>query len=134
MIFIDTGAFLARHLKSDQYHERAIKSWEKLRERFPRAYTSNFVVSETLTFLGRRTDYQYASEVGHNIYASSFLTILRPDHADETEALKWMSKYADLNVSFTDCVSFSLMKRSRITQVFGYDQRHFESAGFLIWE
>ncbi len=41
-------------------------------------------------------------------------------------------KYADQRVSFTDCISFVLMRRHKIRQVFSFD-RHFELAGFVVW-
>jgi len=43
-----------------------------------------------------------------------------------------MSKFADQGVSFTDCLSFRLMKRHRIRSVFGFDH-HFTAAGFRVW-
>jgi len=35
-------------------------------------------------------------------------------------------------VSFTDCVSFSLMRRYKLSRVFTFD-RHFAAAGFTVW-
>ncbi len=29
-IFIDTGAFIARYIASDQYHLKAIEQWQKI--------------------------------------------------------------------------------------------------------
>lgn len=42
-----------------------------------------------------------------------------------------MQKYADQRVSFTDCVSFVLMKKYRVGTAFSFD-RHFEMAGFAV--
>ena len=47
MIFIDTGAFLARYLSHDQYHYLAKVTWEKLTSRRESCFTSNFVLDET---------------------------------------------------------------------------------------
>jgi len=58
--------------------------------------------------------------------------ILRPDHDDELEALKLFRKHGDQKVSFTDCVSFALMRRHDIPRTFGFDQ-HFVHAGFELW-
>jgi uncharacterized protein len=38
-------------------------------------------------------------------------------------------KYSDQRVSFTDCISFVLMKRERVKIAFTFD-RHFSLAGF----
>ena len=43
-----------------------------------------------------------------------------------------MRKFADQAVPFTDCVSFVLMKKGRVRDVFGFDN-HFVAAGFRLW-
>lgn len=131
MIFIDTGAFLARYLLNDQYHRRAVAVWEKLGSNRENCVTSNFVLDETFTLLGRRAGYGFAVQRAKNIYASQSLTICRPDRENEIKALQYFSKYADQHVSFTDCISFVLMKREKINRVFSFD-RHFEFAGFHV--
>jgi len=42
-----------------------------------------------------------------------------------------MRKYADKEISFTDCVSFAIMRRVGIRTAFTFD-RHFRDAGFQI--
>ena len=132
MIFVDTGAFLGRFLSNDQHHQTATAGWAKLREEEAPCCTSNFVLDETLTFLARRTNYQFASERGRELYSPTEARILRPTHEDELVALDWFEKYADQEVSFTDCVSFVLMKRAGIDTAFSFD-RHFQRAGFSLW-
>ena len=129
MIFIDTGAFLARYLLNDQHHRRAVAIWEKLGSNHENCVTSNFVLDETFTLLGRRAGYGFAVQRAKNIYASQALTVCRPDRENEIRALQFFSKYADQHVSFNDCISFVLMKREKINRVFSFD-RHFELAGF----
>jgi predicted nucleic acid-binding protein len=131
VIFIDTGAFLARYLLNDQHHRSAVSVWEKLGSNRENCVTSNFVLDETFTLLGRRAGYGFAVQRAKNIYASRSLTIFRPDRVDEIKALQFFSKYADQRVSFTDCISFVLMKREKINRVFSFD-RHFEFAGFHV--
>lgn len=131
MIFIDTGAFIARYLERDQYHEEAVSFWKRLSATSERCFTSNFVLDETFTLLARRAGYGFAAERAHNIYSSQTLTILRPNPEDELKALEYFEKYADQEVSFTDCISFVLMKRERIKRVFSFDG-HFERVGFTL--
>ncbi len=131
MIFIDTGAFLARYLRNDQHHRSAVAVWEKLGSNHENCVTSNFVLDETFTLLGRRAGYGFAVQRAKNIYASQTLTIYRPDRRDEINALRFFGKYADQHVSVTDCISFVLMKREKINRVFSFD-RHFEFAGFHV--
>lgn len=131
MIFIDTGAFLARYLSNDQHHRSAVTVWEKLGSNHDNCVTSNFVLDETFTLLGRRAGYGFAVQRAKSIYASQALTICRPHRRDEIGALQFFGKYADQRVSFTDCISFVLMKREKINRVFSFD-RHFEFAGFHV--
>ncbi len=90
------------------------------------------MLDETLTLLARRADYRFAAERGRRIYASEAMTILRADEAVEKRALGFFEKFADQNVSFTDCVSFSLMNQHGIQRAFTFD-RHFALAGFNVW-
>ncbi len=106
MIFIDTGAFLARYVERDQHHRAALRAWKDLSKRRWKYYTSNFVLDETFTLLARRTNYRFASERARIVMTSDVLNILRPTYEDEIEAIEFFEKYADQKVSFTDCTSF----------------------------
>src|SRR2546428_735453 len=99
MIFVDTGAFLARYLVGDQYHHRAQRLWEKLQRDAERCTTSNFVLDETITLLARRSRYSFAAQKARLIYSSPLFQILRPTIEDERAALDWFEKYADQKVS-----------------------------------
>lgn len=129
MIFIDTGAFVARYVGTDQYHQRAVRFWKQLARTQERCSTSNFVLAETFTLLGRRAGYQFAAERARIILASTSLVIMRPAGQDELAAIELLEQFADQEVSFTDCISFVLMRRSRTKRAFSFD-RHFELAGF----
>ena len=131
MIYIDTGAFLARYIKRDQYHEKAVEFWKHLSKTRERCCTSNFVLDETFTLLGRRTGHSFAIERARIIYLSKELTILRPSLEDELQALDIWEKYADQELSFTDCISFALMRINKIKRAFSFD-KHFEFAGFQL--
>ena len=132
MIFIDTGAFLARYLARDQYHQEAAAAWAQLEGSTQRCFTSNFVLDETFTLLARRASYRFAAKRARSLLLSEVLEILRPDYEDELRALEHFEKLADQQVSFTDCASFALMKRERIRRAFSFDQ-HFAYAGFELW-
>ena len=131
MIFVDTGAFLARYVKRDQYHRAAVTFWDELAGIDLPCLTSNLVLSETLTLLARRTTHRFAAERAQQIYASHSLQILRPDAKDESAAILLLQKFAEQQVSFCDCISFVLMRRLGITDVFSFD-RHFGIAGFNV--
>jgi predicted nucleic acid-binding protein len=129
VIFLDTGAFLARYIERDQHHAAATEHWRKLQADRRRCFTSNFVLDETITLLARRTTYQFAAERARSLFESTSLSILRPDENDEVAAPGLFQKFADQNVSFSDCVSFVLMQKQGIKCAFSFD-RHFAIAGF----
>jgi uncharacterized protein len=127
MTFIDAGPFVARWLPRDEHHRAALVTWEKLSGQ--ELYTSNHVVDESITLLGRRASYEFAADRAESIFQSTVLEILYADRDDEMVALELFRKYADQKVSFTDCISFALMKRYGIETVFSFD-RHFRLAGW----
>jgi len=128
-IYIDTGAFIAKYLETDQYHKKSQVLWEGLIEKY-RLYTSNFVVDELLTFLVRRVGLAASIKAAEEIYASRVLEILQSTREIEINAIAYMKKYKDVNkLSFTDCVSFSLCEDRNITEVFSFDH-HFSIVGF----
>lgn len=126
MNFVDTGAFLALFHQNDQHYREAGPLWRSLE--LP-AVTSNHVIAELAKLLAHRAGYRFAVDTIADIYLSETFRILSSTREDEIAALQWMRKYADQGVSFTDCVSFVLMRRYRIRTAFTFD-RHFRVAGF----
>ncbi|MCH9643480.1 MAG: PIN domain-containing protein [Gammaproteobacteria bacterium] len=129
MIYIDTGAFIAKYIERDQYHQKSLKVWQQLERSKAKLFTSNFVLDEVLTLLLRRTYADFATEKADLLYQSDVLKILRPTLETEITAIRHFKKFSDQQISFTDCVSFQLMKEHKIKKVFTYDQ-HFELLGF----
>ncbi len=129
MLFIDTGAFLARYLVRDAHHRRVLSIWRQLPGQ--PLFTSSHVLAETFTLLGRRASYAFAAERAEEICASEAFQILRSAAEDERAAIGLFRKFADQRASFTDCLSFVLMKRYRLRTAFTLD-RHFLDAGFEV--
>ncbi len=129
MIFIDTGAFIAKYVKGDQFHLKARKIWSKM-DSLP-CVTSQDVLNEIFTLLARKTDYAFAAERAANLYASNKLKVLRTGDEEEREAIRFLKKYADQKVSFTDALSFALMKKHSIYRVFSFDG-HFALMNFEV--
>jgi predicted nucleic acid-binding protein len=130
-VFVDTGAFLARELTNDQHHAAAARAWADLEKPGRRLISSEHVFDETLTLLARRTTHAWAAQWGRDALDSG-IEWLQAERADWQSALRLMAKLADQGVTFTDCLSFVLMKHRGLRQVFGFD-RHFAAAGFHLW-
>ena len=132
MIFVDTGAFVARHLPRDQHHSAAVAGWEQLARRAWPCLTTSFVVDETVTLLARRAGARFAADRARAILTSERLTIARPTADDELVALEMLEKFDDKDLSFTDCISFVTMRARGVRRAFAFD-RHFREAGFVLW-
>jgi len=129
LIFIDAGAFIARYLKRDQYHQAVVSQWALLAADERPCVTTNFVIDETITFLARRSTCNFAAARAEAIYSPNELRIICPEAQDELSALELLRKYSDQTVSFTDCVSCAIMDKLRISTAFAFDH-DFRIAGF----
>ena len=132
MIFVDTGAFVGRYIERDQHHRAATAAWRQIERERSRLVTSKHVLDETFTLLGRRAGNGFAAERARSVFASRLLEIHRPGADLERSALDLFEKYADQQVTFTDCLSFALMKEGGIRRAFTFDG-HFRIAGFDVW-
>lgn len=132
MIFIDTGALIARYVTKDENHPDALSKWNKIKNHHAKCITSNFILDETFTLLGRWVSYDFAAEKALLIYSSQQFEIVRPTSEDELKALEIFTKFSDQKVSFTDCISAVLMKNEKINQIFSFD-RHFTLMGFRLY-
>jgi len=129
-LFIDTGAFLAKEIANDQHHAEAVGLWADLPTGGIALFSSEHVLDETTTLLARRTTYAWAAQWAEDALGSG-ISWLQADPREWREALRLMRKFADQAVSFTDCLSFVLMRREGLREVFGFDG-HFAAAGFRL--
>jgi predicted nucleic acid-binding protein len=132
VIFIDTGAFVARHLPRDQHHTAAVAGWQQLGRRGWRCLTTSFIVDETVTLLARRAGARFAADRARAMLTSDRLTVVRPTADDELVALEFLEKFEDKDLSFTDCISFVTMRARGMRRAFAFDH-HFREAGFVLW-
>jgi len=130
-IFLDTSALIAYYNVDDLYHAEASKTMERIRRGeipLTRFYTTDYILDETLTFIECVLSmHELAVEVGEALQASPFTTIIRID--EETFREAWSVFKESRGYSFTDCTSFTVMKKYGITHAFTFD-RHFRDAGF----
>ena len=127
-IFIDTGAYIAIFHKQDAKRTDAVALWKQLTKEKVEIFTTHDIINEFATLLGRKTDYLYAAKQTHLIYTSD-VVITYPSAEDAEQALVLLEKYADQQVSFTDCLSFVAMSKLNISHAFTFD-KHFVFAGF----
>ena len=132
--FVDTGAWLAVVVQTDQYHDVGVLHYEALISRRERLFTSDYVLDETVTRIRYDANHTTAVAFLDVIRESERSGALRILHIDNTvwraaEAL--FRQYHDQAFSFTDCTSFVLVQQAKVDEVFGFDQ-HFLMFGFNV--
>ena len=124
-LFIDTGAFIALIDTDDENHKAAKAFYKTSTEKGSRFVTTNFVVCETMNYLGARVSHGVAVAFRENLKKSGLIEILTITPHVEDAAFAIFKQYSDKDFSFTDCTSFSIMKSLKLTRAFAFD-RHFE--------
>ena len=131
IVFADTSFFKGLIDVGDDFHEQAKSSWQRLEEEDATIIISNYVLDESFTLIRLRCGIKIVDQFRDDIIKSSHvIKIVRVTVADEAQAWKWfLNDWSKL--SFTDCVSFAVMKRLDIKRVATFDE-HFNRAGFTL--
>lgn len=129
-IFVDTSAWVAVTNRRDQYHEAAGNFYNKNFKEFNELLTTNLVVAETYILLRLDCGSEVALGWWERIASSLKVKIIYIDSGLTEAAISILRKYNDHPFSFTDAVSFAVMKKMKITEAFAFDA-HFTIAGFI---
>lgn len=130
-VFADTAAWLALINKSDTLHKKAKKVRDDLLNHNSQFVVTDYVVVEIANSLSRIPFRESAINLINSMTTSKNIEIIEVDKEIYKEALNLYSARTDKEWSLTDCTSFIIMNRRRITEAFTSD-RHFEQAGFKI--
>ncbi len=125
MIFVDSGAWFAGLIPSDQDH-KAASDW--LAQNKELLVTSDFIIDETLTLLQALGQKGRALARGKAIFQGQLAKIhfFTPDEIQESWRL--FQTYVDKSWSFTDCTSKLIIERLALNQAFSFDH-HFQQFG-----
>ena len=130
-IFVDTSGFYALLVQADDRHAAAARHLREAKRRKRRFVTSDYVLDETATLLKAR---------GHVHRLGAFFTTVLTSHVcriEWTDAERFHGvqafflKHLDQAWSFTDCVSFCIMRELRLHDALTKDG-HFHEAGFTV--
>lgn len=126
--FVDTSGWIALIYTGDKYHPAAVDHYRSLRNRRARLYTSDAVLSETLTRLrydrGHAMALAFYQQVEEAV-AGERLTVLHVSEAIWQAGLDLFRQYNDPLFSFTDCTSFALCQTHRLSHAFAFDYHFF---------
>ena len=130
-VFLDSSYFKALIDEKDEFYSQAEDILKLLTNTESKLITTNYIVDETATLLRVRCGLDLALKFRRFLaIGTPTIKLIRVLVADDAAAWKWfINDWSRL--SFTDCVSFAVMKRLELTHVATFDQ-HFKRAGFTI--
>ena len=129
-LFVDTGAWLAVLDPRDKYHQVAATFYRKALTRYPRLLLTNLVTAETYISVLRNAGYHKALSFLNVIEQSPSVQCIWSGKEIEMQARDILRRYDGQDFSYTDAVSFALMKQRSLTEAFTFDH-HFTIAGFV---
>ena len=128
-VFADTGYWIAISNPRDSLH---LHAKDVSRALSPVCLvTSEMVLTEYLNDFGQRGTFlrRAAAKLTERLRRDANTTVVRQTSARFWAAVDFYAARADKAWSHTDCASFHIMERYRLTEALTYD-KHFEQAGF----
>ena len=117
-VFVDTSAWYALIDRGDPDHRPVVAQLNAHRGRL---VTSNYIFDETLTLLRYRLGFEPAFRFGEQLRNTRLAYLQRISQQDEEAAWNIFAQYQDQSLSHTDCTSFSLMQRLKLTTAIALD-------------
>lgn len=128
-VFVDTAGWMACADAADPAHVRSCVARDSALEVGQMLVTTDFVVDETLTLIRLRLGLAAAKAWWGQIDGSPRLRWERVDDRRFERARGLFFQYRDKAFSFTDCISFAIMRELRLTHAMTTDS-HFRQMGF----
>jgi len=129
-IFVDTGAWVALADEDDSHHKNAASIFPSLLKTYKGLITSNLVIAESYILILKGLGHNAAIDFLDKINSSPRIIRIYSTSDLEREAEETLKKYLDQDFSYTDAVSFAIIKRQKIKQAFSFD-KHFQTMGFV---
>lgn len=125
-VFIDTSALYALINRKDKDHEKIQKF---LADYKGRLFFTNYIFDEIITLVMGRLGHEMAVKIGNTLQVSPQIIKIWITPSDDKLAWELFVSRKDKSYSFTDCTSFIVMKRLKITKCLTFDS-HFNQEGF----
>lgn len=128
-VFVDTSALMALLDADDKHYGRAKRTWKKVVESGDRLISTNYVLVETFSLAQSRMGPDASRVLEESFFP--FIVVEWIDRATHAAGISGVLAAGRKKLSLVDCVSFEVMRRLAIRQVFCFD-RHFREQGFTI--
>jgi predicted nucleic acid-binding protein len=131
-LFIDTWGWLTLRDGRESRHQETVKYYRNFRFQNGVAYTSDYILDETITLLFRRLPFTTARESLESIQqaiAEGYVALDLITSAQFDQAIALRLKFKDKpRISFTDLVSMVVMRERGVTHILTEDD-HFAQVG-----
>jgi predicted nucleic acid-binding protein len=126
-VYVDTSALIAVLDADDAEHGPARSAWAAFMQADQALVTSNYVIVETVALVQHRLGMEaLAGLCDETLPVIEVRWISREEHE---AALRAALAAGRRKLSFVDCVSFEVMRRHHLRDVFAFDA-HFAEQGF----
>jgi predicted nucleic acid-binding protein len=129
-LFVDTSGFFALLAHRDPKHQAARRILRRAKAAKRRLVTTDYVLDETATLLKARGEARLAAPFFDHVFESAACRVEWTDADQFSRVRALFVQHDDQEWSFTDCLSFCVMKQLRLTEALTTDV-HFEQAGFV---
>jgi len=127
-VFFDTGAIYG-HINIKDLEHKKIKAFiDNFKGKF---LITDYIFDEIITLILQRLDHKTASIVGNILLNSPQIINYHVSENDVKDGWKLFSMRQDKKYSFTDCISFVVMRKLNIQKCLTTD-KHFRQEGFEI--
>ncbi len=128
-MFVDTSGFYSLLVRRDDRHQKASRILREAGRRKDRFVTTDYVLDETATLLKARSHGHLVPVLLEAVFTSSACTVCWTDGERFRATCDFFLKHDHKAWSFTDCLSFLVMKDQRLRDSLTKDA-HFHEAGF----
>lgn len=129
-VFVDTAAWIALINISDDLHVPAQQVMSALRQQKVQLVTTEFALLEVADALSAPATRSQTAAFVDGLPRLAILRIILASHELLADGWELYKQRLDKDWSLTDCTSFVVMIRERITEAFTSDH-HFEQAEFV---
>ena len=126
-LFVDTSAWYAFFNAKDPDHKSVaalLEAWE------PRLVTSEYIFDELVTLVRYRAGHALAAKVGQELREGKACMLVTVEPKDIQDAWEHFVAKESEKLSFTDCTSFAVMRRLKLTTAAALDE-DFRKEGFI---
>jgi predicted nucleic acid-binding protein len=131
-IFVDTTAWVAMEDAADPACETTLEESRRLLGEGYHLVTTNFVLDEAYTILKSHMGHAASMRFGEKIRTSTLISVVIVSPAMEDEAWRAFEHDTDSTATYTDFVSWAVMRRRNVELALTCD-RNFLLAGFEIF-